>query len=547
MEWAEYVALVDRLWALVDRDPERMRAIGDQIIRVPSYEFTRRFADNVVSLEAVYRMSARWLSPAFFPHLPISIAMESRGRIVIDGSIPEPFAPSLPFVFVCEGCIRSIPRLFGLPPARVVSTNHTPRRLHVVLDLPPSRSVTARVRRSVRSLLRTKEMIALLEEQRKELADGVEQMRRASDEFRNVLEGLPDPVAIHRDGAFLWVNPAFVKTLGYDGASELVGMPISTIIHESSLAHAMDHIRIPIGAQPERAEMRLRRRDGEMLIAEISPAQRTVFGGAEARLVVGRNVTERVRMQERLVTADRLSSLGLLAAGVAHEINNPLAYVLGSIENARRNLLAAKPDVSQTLEALATALEGVDRVRVIVRDLGVLSRSDDRAVEGVVVHTVLESTLTLAGREIEGRAKLIRDYQPVPDASINAARLGQVVLNLIVNALESMRDRDADERELRVHTSTDPSGRAIVEVSDTGRGIPPELVSRIFDPFFTTKAEGRGPGLGLAICHRLIAEAGGDISVDSTPGRGSTFRLTLVPTSSERRRYAPGGELRSKP
>jgi len=320
-----------------------------------------------------------------------------------------------------------------------------------------------------------------------------------------------------------------LKTLGYDRTEDLVGKSTITLVHESSWAVAIERTTQPIGAQPELQELRLLRRDGEIVIAELSPAQTIVFGGVEARLIVGRDVTERVRMQERLVTADRLSSLGMLAAGVAHEINNPLAYVLGSIENARRSLDRPEPDRRQAREALETALEGVARVRMIVRDLSALSRADEHSVQAVDVRAVLDSTLSLAGSEIEGRARIVRNYHPVPDARVNAARLGQVFLNLMINALESMPERSSDTNELRVRTMTDGAGRPVVEVSDTGEGIPAELLPRIFDPFFTTKPVGRGTGLGLAICHRIITEAGGDITVDSTPGRGSTFRLTLPP------------------
>ncbi|MDF2697834.1 MAG: uncharacterized protein K0S65_6217 [Labilithrix sp.] len=528
--WATFVAVADRLASLVDNDPERIRAIGALSIQVPSYAFLQRLARDIVSLPALYVAGARWLAPSTLPHLPLSIEVDGDRWVRFEGSVPEPYAACVPFFYMVEGCASALPRLLGLPPARIVSSEMTPRHLVTVLELPPSpASLGSRVKRSLKSFLswRGQATLELLDRQRRELEESVVAMRRASEEVQRLLEGLPDPVVIHRDGTILWVNRMLLKTLAYDEASELVGKPLITLLHESSVKATLQRMRTPIGAQPELTEVRLKRRDGEIVIAECPPTQRIVFGGVEARLVVGRDVTERFRMQERLVTADRLSSLGLLAAGVAHEINNPLAYVLGSIENARRSIERASPEIEPALEALATALEGVDRVRTIVRDLRTFSR-DEQGVEAVDVRAVLDSTLTLAGIEIQGRARVVRDYLPVPDARVNAARLGQVFLNLMVNALESMPDAP-HESELRVRTSTDPAGKPIVEVSDTGSGIPPELLDRIFDPFFTTKPTGQGTGLGLAICHRIISEAGGDISVRSTPGRGSTFRLTLPP------------------
>ena len=529
IDWETLVKVMDRLSVLVDGDPERMRAVGAHMIRAPSYDFLRRLAKGSVSVRSLYIAGGRWLAPALFPHLPLRIECEGDDRIRFEGWIPEAHAPSIPFFFIFQGCVRELPRLLGLPPATIAASEVMPRSVSLVLDLPASGRAPMRFRRSLRSLLGGRERLELLEQQRLELERGVEEMRRLSEELRRVLDSLPDPVCIQREGTLLWVNRMLAKTLGYDRADELVGRPVVSIVHESSVADVLERMQEPGSLHPELQEVRLLRRDGEVVIAEMSPTQLVVFGGVEARLVVGRDVTERVRMQERLVTADRLSSLGMLAAGVAHEINNPLAYVLGSIENARRSLEGPTVALGQAREALATALEGVARVRTIVRDLSALSRAEASSLQAVDVRTVLDSTLTLAGSEIEGRARIVREYEPVPETRVAPARLGQVFLNLMVNALEAMPGDRATPNELRVRTTTDPCGKPVVEVSDTGEGIPPEIVTRIFDPFFTTKPAGHGTGLGLAICHRIITEAGGEISVDSTPGKGSTFRLTLPP------------------
>jgi PAS domain S-box-containing protein len=529
VEWTQLVDMMDRLSRIVDDDPERLRAIGRQIRAVPSYDFFQRAARSIISVEALYRIGVRWVVPAFFPHLPLSIERCGRNRIRFEGSIPEPYAPSRPFFFIAEGAFTTMPSVLGLAPAKILRADHGPRRFELDIELPPLDPLRARVWRAARASLRREEHFELLEGQRRAIVESVEEMRRASDEFRTVLDRFPDPVLIHRDGRVLWVNRALVATLAYEDPSELVGGSLLSLVHPSSDAQARVVMALPIGARSELSTLRLCRRDGEIVVAEVSPPQRIVFGGLEARLVVGRDVSERVRMRDELMMADRLSSLALLAAGVAHEINNPLAYVLGSIENARRSISLSPPDHGQALEALMTALEGVDRVRSIVRDLGVLSRADEQSLESVDVRAVLESTLTLAGPQIEGRARVVREYSPVPEARVNAARLGQVFLNLLVNALESMHDRELAQRELRVRTSTDPTGKPVIEVSDNGAGIAPELMNRIFDPFFTTKLDGHGTGLGLAICYRIVAEAGGDITVDSAPGRGSTFRLTLPP------------------
>jgi signal transduction histidine kinase len=258
------------------------------------------------------------------------------------------------------------------------------------------------------------------------------------------------------------------------------------------------------------------------------------YGRRPARLLLGRDITERARLQQRLIAADRMASIGILAAGVAHEVNNPLAYVLNNIELAMKFLAPLGEPTAESRAVLGVALEGVDRIRVIVRDLLMLTRSDEREVlEDVDVRAVVESTMALAAREIEEHARLVCEYEVVPLVRGTSARLGQVLLNLLGNALEAMAGRPKEANELRLAVRRAAGGGAVVEVSDNGVGIPPENASRVFDPFFTTKAQGRGTGLGLSISQRLIAEIGGDLTFVSTPERGSTFRVTLAPAAAE--------------
>jgi C4-dicarboxylate-specific signal transduction histidine kinase len=163
-----------------------------------------------------------------------------------------------------------------------------------------------------------------------------------------------------------------------------------------------------------------------------------------------------------------------------------------------------------------------------------LTRGDDRETLGSVdVRAVVESTMALAAREIEAHASLVCEYEVVPLVRGTNARLGQVLLNLLGNALEAMAGRPKEANELRLAVRCAPSGGAFVEVSDNGVGIAPENAARVFDPFFTTKAQGRGTGLGLSISQRLIAEIGGDLTFESTPEHGSTFRVTLAPAAVE--------------
>jgi signal transduction histidine kinase len=251
-------------------------------------------------------------------------------------------------------------------------------------------------------------------------------------------------------------------------------------------------------------------------------------------LLVLRDVTERRQLHARLALADRMVSVGTLAAGVAHELNNPLAYVSANLAFVAERLARLEPSgtpdpdlLAQLDDAVRDAREGAERMRVIVRDLRTFSRAEEDRVGPVNLLPVLESCINMAWNEIKHRARLTRDLAPVPPVTGNQARLGQVFLNLLVNAAQAIPEGRASENEIAVRTRPLGDGRLAVEIRDTGCGIAPENLERIFDPFFTTKPPGVGTGLGLPICHSIVASHGGEIEVESAPGRGSTFRILL--------------------
>jgi CheY-like chemotaxis protein len=173
--------------------------------------------------------------------------------------------------------------------------------------------------------------------------------------------------------------------------------------------------------------------------------------------------------------------------------------------------------------------DGLMRIQQAVRDLKSFSRSDGDARRPVGLQEVLDPTIDIAFNEIRHRARLVKEYLPTPRVHANESRLGQVFLNLLINAAQAIPDGAADRNEIRVRTFTDALGHAVVEIRDTGGGIPPEHVGRIFEPFFTTKPAGVGTGLGLSICQNLVMALGGTITAENAPERGSTFRVTLPP------------------
>ncbi|HYO55426.1 two-component regulator propeller domain-containing protein [Archangium sp.] len=237
--------------------------------------------------------------------------------------------------------------------------------------------------------------------------------------------------------------------------------------------------------------------------------------------------------RERLVHAEKMAAVGTLAAGVGHELNNPLAFVVSNLHYVASEVREVVPRGEErerwgeVEQALVEALQGTERMRRIIQDLKTFSRVQPERHQRVEVHAVLELALSIAAAEMRHRARVVKDYGLVSAVLGDETRLGQVFLNLLVNAAQAIPVGHAGQHEIRITTRQDERGQVVVAVSDTGVGIPPEVLSRIFEPFFTTKPVGVGTGLGLSICHSYVQAMGGDIRVRSEVGRGTTFEVVL--------------------
>ncbi|WP_233166274.1 ATP-binding protein [Archangium sp. Cb G35] len=356
-----------------------------------------------------------------------------------------------------------------------------------------------------------------------------EALKLSEASFRLLLEGVPEPAAIQRDEHIIYANSALVTALGFERPHDLMGRRLQEfLVDEPPTPEGM--VSLVTG------ERRMRREDGRIRVAEFASLP-LLFDGEPAVVSIARDVTEQRKLQSQLSLADRMASMGTLAAGIAHEINNPLAFVisnLGFLLDEMRRMpsmmpggLAARPEVDEWRSVIMEAREGAERVRQIVRQLKAFSRPDEERLEPVDLHAVLDSAVMLAANEIKHRARLKREYGPMPHVKGNEGRLCQVFLNLVVNAAQAIPEGAAEKNEIRLVTREGEQGRIIAEVQDTGAGIPAEVMGRIFDPFFTTKPVGVGTGLGLSICHGIITSLGGEISVESQPGRGTTVRVVL--------------------
>jgi len=277
-------------------------------------------------------------------------------------------------------------------------------------------------------------------------------------------------------------------------------------------------------------------RGNRALVLNIALAPLQDGQGQTGALVVLEDVTERITLEEQLQQREKLSSIGLLAAGVAHEVNTPLTGV-SSYTQMLLGMLSENDPKHALLQKVRTQAE---RATNIVNNLLNFSRTGSATEFAVLnVARVLDDTLQLLEPQLRrNQIEIVRSYdKDAPEAYANAGKLQQVFTNLILNA----RDAIPDGGRITVSTGTAEDGSLVAEISDTGIGIAPENVAKIYDPFFTTKGVGQGTGLGLAVSYGIVQEHAGRISVESTPGQGTTFRITL-PTARVRARLQAVGD-----
>ncbi|KFE70450.1 PAS domain-containing protein [Hyalangium minutum] len=364
---------------------------------------------------------------------------------------------------------------------------------------------------------------------------------------RRLMEASLDAVfVLDHVGCVLEANPVARTLLGREN-SQLVGLPFESLALEPERLS----LRRSLGDLLTRGTMRLedqglRSATGSRIAVQLMGSIQDV-GDNRRLLIIAHDLTERRRLEQQSIQNDRLAAMGVLAAGIAHEINNPTAYVLSNLDFLRgwwddlEQHLESQPALPPPLQEglaegrqlLADCIDGCSRINDIVRGMRHLSHQGHSEELSVLdVHATLDSVLHISQGELKHTARLQKDYAPeLPLILGNEGRLGQVFLNLIVNAVHAMQPGTPRENTLRVCTQAEGS-KVRIDISDTGHGIPHEALPHIFDPFFTTKPAGVGTGLGLSISHAIVQKMGGEMQVRSQVGQGTTFSL-LLPAHKE--------------
>lgn len=375
-------------------------------------------------------------------------------------------------------------------------------------------------------------------------------LREREQWFSAALRSIADAViTVDVGGKVTFMNPAAEGLIGL-ACDEVTGKHVRDVLR---LVDARSTRR---GETPPEAALRtmkpvqlhdaclLNSTTGEERLIDDSTAPVMYEQATLGAVMVFRDVTEQKMLQRRVEFADRLSALGTMAAGTAHELNNPLAVVIGNTALLAADLKRYRTDLAtekaperaeQRLDQMANALGDVQsaasRMRSIVSDLQAFSRPTQDGFGLVDLTQCVEWAIRSTAHEFQHRARLLTQFGDVPLVEAEEGRLGQVFINLLVNAVQAMPPGDGERNEVSVTTYTDGGGCAVVEIRDTGAGIPAEVRDRIFDPFFTTKGEGTGTGLGLSICYGIVNSVGGQIVVESQIGQGTTFRVKLPPAS----------------
>jgi two-component system NtrC family sensor kinase len=378
-------------------------------------------------------------------------------------------------------------------------------------------------------------MVMALKNHIAQLQASEENLEKSEKKYRSIFEGSMDLIFLaDTRGAILDINEAGIRMLGYTAREEFLGC---ATLSETLVKPGAEALFEEISSKGfiKDQECTLRARDGSELKVLFSGT--TVTGGkGEVMGFEGiiKDITQRKNMEQQLLQADKLASLGQLSAGVAHEINNPLGLILGFTQL----LLKGESKGQQQVEDLKTIEKHTRNCKRIVEALLNFARRTETKRAAVEINQTIREVLTIMRHQLELEDLQIETSldESLPPIQGDSEKLKQVFMNLILNARQAI----TGPGKITVSSSyLAPEQKVIIRIHDTGSGIEPEFINKVFDPFFTTKPTGQGTGLGLSLSYGIVKEHGGDLLVTSDPGKGSTFSIVLPLGSSVHGLKAP--------
>lgn len=352
---------------------------------------------------------------------------------------------------------------------------------------------------------------------RRQAAETLDRLRGSEMEFTRALDAVPVAVLILGGDRILYANQVARNAFGPIEEATLIVPVLRTAAREGGAA------RVPQVGEAA----------GNWEVSAPTPIS---FGGEAAEILVARDVGQRVKMEGHLRAAERMVALGGLAAGLAHEINNPLTYVIGNLELAQEG-------VGDVKARIARALGGAVRVRQVVSQLRALANPGTSELVPVHLGPAVESAIGLALGVGHLPATIHREFAQVGTVSANPVWIGQIALNLVSNALQAMADLPRAQRNLYIRAKNVADGGTAVEFTDSGPGIDPSVADRLFEPFTTSRLQQGGSGLGLYICRELATRMGGSLDLVSTGPGGTTFRLFFAPSQAEQAVVEPAAAV----
>ena len=355
-----------------------------------------------------------------------------------------------------------------------------------------------------------------------------EAVRRSEERFESLVDSLVESVWIVRAGRLVYANSAAQSLLQVSGG-ELQGQAFLPLVHKDDQTQVEQQFcRVTQGEPVAPFECRLNQGTHQTILVELSSIGIDYEGGA-AILSFGRDVTERKRSEASLLQSDRLASLGMLAGGMAHSLNNPLTYVLLNLDHLAKRLPLMAGEASYVADALARmdeAREGAERMANIVKRMRNLARTDDNEIRAIDLRSVLESVVEIVGNEMHHRGRLTTVFEQVPPVIANESRIEQVCLGLFLFAARILPEASANTNGVRLSLYSEDRQNAIIEIVCEGVEFDTAQLRSLFEPFASSD-EARTAGFGLSVCSSIVDQLGGQIRAESLPGTGLFLRITF--------------------